>query len=44
VTEHTLAGSGQRTVDAIASVADAAVVDMAVDVAIGGPGGRVNTP
>ncbi|HEY5245940.1 MAG TPA: glycosyltransferase family 4 protein [Acidimicrobiales bacterium] len=44
VTEHTLAGSGQRTVDAIASVADAAVVDMAVDVAIGAPGGRVNTP
>jgi glycosyltransferase involved in cell wall biosynthesis len=56
VTEHTLAGSGQRTVDAIASVADAvgADADAAADDgdaradaradAIEAPGGRVNTP
>jgi glycosyltransferase involved in cell wall biosynthesis len=46
VTEHTLAGSGQRTVDAIASVADAgpeADPGTVVD-AIGTPARRVNTP
>ncbi len=43
VAEHTLAGSGQRTVDAIASVAGArAGADTDADV-IGAPGGWVNT-
>ncbi|HEY1734705.1 MAG TPA: glycosyltransferase family 4 protein, partial [Acidimicrobiales bacterium] len=52
VAEHTLAGSGQRTVDAIASVADAVGADAVTRAATradaragadGAPGGRVNT-